>query len=432
MVDDVPKKIARKIVKAYSQGTVPREGLQFVAVGRKDEIKSILRDFEDTEDGDGTFRFIVGGYGSGKSFLTQLVRNQAVMSGFVVMDADFSMTRRLVGSKREGLNMYRELIKNMSIKSKPDGGAVETIIKRWVDGIRKDLAKERGRDVESVPDYAVIDRIRELTEDMASIRYYDDFIDMVTLYWKTYRNEERDNPALKWIKGEYEQKTLAKRELGIGTIIDDQNWYEFIKVWAKFSVAAGYKGLIVMLDEGINLYKLTSSKARENNYECILSMYNDITQGKSEYLSIYMCETPKSLEDRNRGLYSYDAIRTRIEPKRLNASNLIDQMGPIITLLPLTKNEMMALLFILRDIHARAYDYVTEVTDRDIQDYLGPIYASLGVQEMLTPRQVAGGFIEILNLKYQNPKTPFMDIVRGFDYKDDKNPDEIMYEGLDL
>lgn len=354
------------------------------------------------------------------------------MSGFVVMDADFSMTRRLVGSKREGLNMYRELVKNLSIKSKPDGGAVETIIKRWVDGIKKELAKERGKDVESISDQAVIDRIRQDTEEMSSIRYYDDFIDMVTLYWRTYRSEGSDNRALKWIKGEYEQKTLAKRDLGIGTIIDDQNWYEFIKVWAEFSKAAGYKGLIVMLDEGINLYKLTSSKARENNYECILSMYNDITQGKSRYLSIYMCETPKSLEDRNRGLYSYDAIRTRIEPKRLNVSNLIDQMGPIITLLPLTKNEMMALLFILRDIHARAYDYTPEVTDHDIQEYLGPIYASLGVQEMLTPRQVAGGFIEILNLKYQNPRTPFMDIVRGFDYKEDVNRDEIMYEGLDL
>lgn len=432
MADDIPKRQAKKIISAYSKGVVPREGMGYVAVGRDNEIRSIVQDMENTAEGDGSFRFIIGDYGSGKSFMTQLIRHYALLNGFVVMDGDFAINRRLIGTKKEGLNMYRELIKNMSIKSKPDGGAVETLLKRWIEGIKKDIAKERGLDVDSISDYAVTDRIRILMESMSSIRYYSDFVNIVISYWESYKRGTGENHALRWIKGEYEQKTLAKKDLGIGMIIDDQNWYEFIKVWAKFSTTAGYKGLIVILDEGINLFKLTSSKARENNYECMLSMYNDISQGKAENLTIYVCETHRSLEDRNRGLYSYDAIRTRIEPKHSNLGGYINQMGPLMILKPLTRNEMATLLVTLRDIHAQVNNYDSPVTVEDITNYLGPIYSSLGAEQMLTPRQVTKDFIEILNIMIQNSPITFMEIVRGYHHEEEECEDDKFYNGLDL
>ena len=137
----VPKRMAATIINALKGGVVPRVGLEYITVGRAEEIDAILRDIELIEAGGATFRFIVGKYGSGKSFLLQTIRNYATGRGFAVMDADLSPERRFAGTKGQGLATYKELVRNLSVKAKPDGGALPLILEKWISGIKAQTAQ---------------------------------------------------------------------------------------------------------------------------------------------------------------------------------------------------------------------------------------------------------------------------------------------------
>ena len=118
----VPKRILAGLLASVSAGVVPRAGAPYIAIGRTDEIAALLSDFETVNEGGGSMRFLIGRYGSGKSFLMQLIRGYALERGFLTADADLSPERRLYGSGGSGVATYRELMKNLASKSSPDGG----------------------------------------------------------------------------------------------------------------------------------------------------------------------------------------------------------------------------------------------------------------------------------------------------------------------
>ncbi len=89
---------------------------------------------------------------------------------------------------------------------------------------------------------------------------------------------------MRWLRGEFATKTEAKAALGVRVIIDDENWYDYIKLFARFVSDIGYKGLLMMLDEVIHLYKISTSVSRQNNYDKLLAMFNDAMQGRVTYL----------------------------------------------------------------------------------------------------------------------------------------------------
>ena len=240
MTVQVPKRTLVTMMNSLSSGVVPRRGLEYIAVGRRKETETFVSDMEDTACGGGAFRFISGRFGNGKSFMTQMIRNNAIDKGFVVMDADLSINRRLTGSHKEGLNTYRELVRNVAIRTRPDGGAMESILQQWVDSSEGDIRKE----------------LRSMTSDMATMPHYRDFIKVVEAYCQDYLSEKDEIPALDWLKGEYDLKSDARKAFGVSSIITDDNWYDIIKLWAELFVRFGYKGLIVFLDEAVVLYKL--------------------------------------------------------------------------------------------------------------------------------------------------------------------------------
>ena len=124
----IPKRISTALINALSSGVVPRVGLEHIAVGREKEIYALSQDLENLAEGGAAFRFIVGRYGSGKSFLLQLIRNYAMEQGFVVADADLSPERRLAGSKNQAVATYRELMRNIATRTNPNGGAIALIL----------------------------------------------------------------------------------------------------------------------------------------------------------------------------------------------------------------------------------------------------------------------------------------------------------------
>lgn len=402
---NIPKRMAGAVIHALQGGVVPRIGLQYIAVGREKEIEALLHDINVAADGGAAFRFISGKYGSGKSFLLQTVRNYAMDRGFAVCDADLSPERRLSGSNGQGLSTYKELMRNLSTKTKPDGGALTLILDRWINGIRARIAGETGLELTDPKLHQQVEaQIYAVVEELSGMVHGFDFAAVLRVYYRAFADDDPDakGRAVKWLRGEYQTKTEAKNELGISACIRDDDWYEYIKLFAVFLKQAGYQGLIVLVDELVNLYKIPQSVTREKNYEKILTMYNDTMQGKAENLCIVMCGTPQCMEDPRRGIYSYEALRSRLTDGRFGGeqNNL---HAPVIRLNPLRYAEMRILAEKLAEIHAVLYDYEQIVTPEDLDNFIRIEYGRIGADSNLTPREVIRDFIEVLDLMQQNP-----------------------------
>lgn len=401
----IPKRIASAIINSLKGGVVPRIGLPYITVGREQEINALLHDVDIIADGGASFRFIVGKYGSGKSFLLQTIRSYVMDRNFVVVDADLSPERRLQGTKGQGLATYKELIRNMSTKTRPDGGALTLILDRWISNVQSETAAESGLDTNG-PQFrkAVERKIYEVIGALHEMVHGFDFARLLTLYYNAYRegDDECKAKVVKWFRGEYNTKTEARAELGVNIIITDDDWYEYIKLFAMFLKKAGYSGMLVLIDELVNIYKVPHSITRQYNYEKILTMYNDTMQGKAQHLGLILCGTPQCMEDPRRGVYSYEALRSRLAEGHF-AGEHKDLLSPVIRLQPLTPEEMLILIEKLADIHAGLYEYAQIVTQQDMGDFIEIEFGRIGADVHITPREVIRDFIEVLDIVYQNP-----------------------------
>ena len=410
----VPKRIATAIINSLRGGVVPRIGTGYIAVGRQKEIQALLNDVEIVADGGSTFRFIMGRYGSGKSFLFQTVRTYVMDRDFVVIDADLSPERRFSGNKGQGLATYKELMKNMSTKTKPEGGALPLILDRWISSIKNQVIQETNYEIGSREfDKTVERKIYAVIADIQEMVNGFDFAQVINLYWKASKseNEELKRNAQRWLRGEYRLKTDVKRDLGVSAIISDENWFDYIKLFSLFLVRAGYKGMIMLVDELVNIYKIPHAITRQFNYEKILTMYNDTLQGKAPYLGIIMSGTPQCVEDTRRGVFSYDALKSRLESGRFTDSSTHDLLSPIIKLEPLTYEETFVLIEKLAKIHADLYSYEMNLSEDEMIDFLKMEYNRVGSGISVTPREIIRDFIEILNILLQNPDKRMKDII---------------------
>lgn len=409
----IPKRIAQTLINSLKGGVVPRVGLPYVTVGREEEIDALLKDVEMIEAGGASFRFIMGRYGSGKSFLLQTIRNYVMAKNFVVVDADLSPERRLQGTRGQGLATYKELIRNMSTKTKPEGGALSLILDRWISSVQMKAMEEGGlsSDDPALP-AAVEKKINEVIFSLNDLVHGFDFARLLSLYYRSYveGDDEKKAKVIKWFRGEYNTKTEAKNDLGVNIVITDDDWYEYLKIFAFFLRQAGYAGLLILIDELVNIYKIPNAITRQYNYEKILTMYNDALQGKAAYLGIIMCGTPQSMEDPRRGIYSYEALRSRLVQGHFSGEHK-DLLAPVIRLVPLTYEEMLVLTEKLADIHSQLYGYEQIVTQQDMIDFIKIEFGRIGADTHITPREVTRDFIEVLDIVMQNPNVKVADLL---------------------
>ena len=385
----VPKRIAQTVLNSLKGGVVPRIGLPYIAVGRKSEIEALLHDVDIIADGGASFRFIVGRYGSGKSFLLQTIRNYVMDRGFIVADADLSPERRLQGTRGQGLATYRELIGNLSTKTRPEGGALTLILDRWISSVQSEVAQEAGLPPgDLVLAQAVDRRIYAVTGQMSELVHGYEFGRLLSAYYHAYLDGDDAIKAkvVRWFRGEYTLKKEAKDDLGVNIIITDDDWYDYLKLFASFFRLAGYQGLIIMIDELVNIYKIPNSITRQYNYEKMLTMYNDTLQGKARYLGILMGATPQALEDKRRGIYSYEALRSRLSEGKFSRPGARDLLAPVIRLEPLTAEEMLVLCEKLAGMHAGLYAYERMVTTDDLVAFIKMEYGRIGADQNITPR----------------------------------------------
>lgn len=408
MIENIKPKEATSIINSLIGGVVPKIGVQHITVGRSEEIEAFVSSLEDVKNGHSIAKFWIGDFGSGKSFMLHLLNTVALKQKFVVANADFTPENRLYSNDGKAVALYSSLIDNIAIQTKPEGGALSTLLEKWIEGIITKTAEEnnipmteiRGTKYLNLIQNNIMKTINELT-DVGGF----DFGTIVTKYYEGYIKDDellRKN-ALRWLKGEYRTKTEAKADLGVREIINDMNYYDMIKNFTKLFVSMGYSGFMVNFDEAINLYKISTSVMREKNYEKILTIYNDCFQGKVTNLFINFAGTKDFLENERRGLFSYNALKSRLETNKFETAEVRDFAQPVIRLMPLDHNEIFVLLKKLKLIFDFNYKTQIDVSDSDIQQFMEELFNKPGAAEFLTPREVIRDFLNILNILRQNP-----------------------------
>ena len=414
------------IVQALRAGVVPKLGLQHIQVGRARETEELVRDIERIGEGGATIRFIIGEYGSGKTFFLNLGRLIALEKGMVVLSADLAPDRRLYATGGQARSLYAELTRNASTRTKPIGGAMASIVERFVT-----QALRAAR----IGDHEPNDVIRKKLAHLEDLTGGYDFATVIGRYWEGFDagNEELKSAALRWLRAEYSTRTDARKALGVRTIIADANVYDQLKLLAFFSREAGYRGLLVSLDELVNLYKLTYSRARNSNYEQILRIFNDVLQGSASHLGFLLGGTPEFLMDTRRGLYSYEALQSRLAANTFARDGLVDLSGPVIRLANLTQEDIYVLLTNIRRV-MQGED--ATLPNEALTAFMTYCSDRIGDAYFRTPRNTVTAFVNMLSVLEQNPGADWhrligsVDIAEEFgdvmsDSRDDGADDEL-------
>ena len=415
----IKKRDSAAILNALNGGVVPSRGIQHVMVGRTDEAKQIMADLDQIKTGTSVIKFFIGAFGSGKSFIQGFIKQLAFNEKFVVATADFSAERRLYANDGKAAAMYTELMKNLATATMPEGNALPSILDKWINEVVERTAEERGEDFPDLTDpnflRAVEKQIRADVLKMDELTGGFDFANILVRYFQgfVWDDEAKQRACLRWLRGEYKTKTEAKNDLGVREIISDANWYNYLKVLSQFVRQIGYSGLVLNLDEAINLYKIYHAGAREKNYETILQIFNDTLQGNVDGLYITFGGTPEFLEDERRGLFSYGALKRRLETNKYETTEHRDLLQPVIKLTPLKADEMFILLQRLRDIHSANFDYEATITSDEMKAFITKLYQRPGAAENLTAGELTREFLAALNILYQNPNFDKSEIFGG-------------------
>ncbi|MCI8584342.1 MAG: DUF2791 family P-loop domain-containing protein [Lachnospiraceae bacterium] len=398
------QRIARTVLHALSGGTVPDNGLQYIAVGRKEEVAAITKDMDEVAEGYSTFRLLEGAYGTGKSFMAKLVKNEALLRGFAVMECELAPERKLCGTKREGLETYRCLLSRMSTRTCPGGNALEEVLDAWVYDCREQ-AEAAGVTEEEALFGAIWEAIRPLKKKLEAMPHGFDFYEVLKRYMKSevQRDYETKDAALRWMRGEYRNRTEAKAALKLQAVIDDKDWFSYLKLWSVLLREIGYQGLYVLLDELTQITRnVVNSITREHNFERLLSMYNDCYGNEAKYMGIILCGIPSSIHDKKRGIFSYEALRSRLSNSALQGEEGCG--GPIIRLSMLTAEEFLTLLERLEAMHAMLKGREGYFTEEERIQFVNYEYRRIASSNHLTPREFIRDYLTILDLKSTDRK----------------------------
>lgn len=407
------------IIQSLKSGVVPRAGLQHIQVGRSEELKSFIHDVNTIAEGGTSFRFVIGEYGSGKTFFISLIRNIALEKGLVTMHADLSPTKRLHGSDGQPRMLLSEMVSNLATRTKPDGNAFQNILERFIS-CAKDEAKVTGRDTYEL----ISEKLNELNDYTGGYN----FISVVKKYLEGYEtaNEQLMNNCMKWLRAEYTTKTDTLRDLGIREFISDSSFYNTLKLYSVLVRKAGYKGLLICMDEMVNLYKIPNSISRKANYEEILSMLNNTLQGTFSNIGFIMGGTPEFLTDNIRGLYSYEALKSRLSENSFSKQlGVTDYNSVVLRLSSLTKEELYLLLVNLRHVFASGNEEKYLVPDEALIAFLHHCANKIGESYFRTPRTTIKSFLDLLSILEQYPNYKWDDIIASVDVQKDIEPSQV-------
>jgi hypothetical protein len=428
-------KEATAIINSLSGGVVPRIGVQHITVGRQLEIEAFTKSLDDVKNGHSMVKFWIGDFGSGKSFMLHLLNTVAMKQKFVVANADFTPDNRLYSNDGKALILYSAIMDNIAIQTKPEGGALPTLLDKWIEQVVTKTSQIHNIPITEIRDERYINLIQEnimqTVNEVTETGGFDFGIVVIKYYEGYIKNDEfLRRSALKWLKGEYNTKTEARQDLGVREIVNDMNYYDMLKNFCRLFVSMGYSGFMINLDEAINLYKISTANMRAKNYEKILSIFNDCFQGKVSNLFLNFAGTKDFLENERRGLFSYDALKTRLETNKYETAEYRDLAQPVIKLVPLNHNEIFVLLRKLKEIFDLNFETNINIIDDDIQMFMEEMFNKPGADEFLTPREVIRDFINILSILRQNPGADKRSLISAIEISDER-PEEVLIDGVE-
>lgn len=435
MTENIKPKEAASIINSLVGGVVPHIGLQHIAVGRTEEINAVLPALNDVKSGLSMVKFWIGDFGSGKSFMLHLITAVALKQKFVVSNADFTPTNRLYSNDGKAVALYASIMDNLSIQTRPEGNALPVLLEKWIEQVIAKTAEENRLSLTEIRSEQYTDLIRDsITKSISTITEVGgfDFSEVIIKYYKGYidGNDQLRRNALKWLKGEYHSKLEARQDLGIREIISDLNYYDMLKNFCKLFVSMGYSGFMINLDEMINLYKISTSVMREKNYEKILTIYNDCLQGKTSNMYFNFAGTKDVLDNPRRGMFAYEALKTRLELNKFENAKRRDFTQPVIRLMPLNHNEIFVLLQKLSEIFNYNYGVNIGITADDILRFMEEMFNKPGASEFLTPREVIRDFLNILNIIRQNPSVDKDRLFKELKISDER-PDRNLFDSIE-
>lgn len=407
------------IIQSLKSGVVPRAGLHHIQVGRSEELKSFIKDVDTIAEGGTAFRFVIGEYGSGKTFFLSLVRSIALEKGLVTMHADLSPSKRLHGSDGQPRMLLSEMVNNLSTRTKPDGNALQNILERFISNAREEAAA-KGSSAYDV----ISEKLNELNDYTGGYN----FITVIKKYLEGYESGNHDlmNSALKWLKAGYTTKTDAYRDLDIREFINDASFYNTLKLYSVLVRKAGYKGLLVCMDEMVNLYKIPNSVSRKANYEEILSMLNNTLQGTFPNIGFVLGGTPEFLTDNIRGLYSYEALKSRLSENSFSKQlGVTDYNSIVLRLSNLTKEELYLLLTNLRHVFAGGKEENYLIPDEGLLSFLSHCANKIGESYFRTPRTTIKSFLDLLSVLEQYPDYKWNNIIASVDVQKDVEASQV-------
>lgn len=431
----VKPKEATAIINSLLSGVVPRIGVQHITVGRSDEVDAFIKALDDVKNGHSMVKFWIGDFGSGKSFMLHLLNTVALKQKFVVSTADFTPDNRLYSNDGKALVLYTAIMDNIAIQTKPEGGALATLLEKWIEQVVATTAAENNLSLVQIREEQYLNlvknKIMQSINELTDVGGFD-FASVIMKYYEGYINDDEllKRNALRWLKGQYKTKTEARQDLGVREVINDLNFYDMLKNFTALFVSMGYSGFMLNLDEAINLYKISTSTMREKNYEKILTIYNDCFQGKVSNLFINIAGTREFLENERRGLFSYQALKSRLETNKFETLQIRDFAQPVIRLMPIDHNEIFVLLKKLKEVFEFHYKLEIDISDNEIQNFMEEIYNKPGASEFLTPREVIRDFLNILSILRQNPELDKATLFSDIQIKDER-PVDILLDSIE-
>lgn len=405
------------IIQSLKAGVTPKVGIQHIQVGRSKEVEALVSDIERISDGGATFRLIIGDYGAGKTFFLSVIRTIALEKKLVTVNADLAPDRRIHASAGQARNLYSELMRNLATRNKPEGNALTSVVEKFVT-LARQQSDQSGESVESV----IQSRLALLSDYVGGY----DFAKVIEAYWRGYETDDEvlKSNAIRWLRAEFATKTDARQALGVRTIISDSSFYDNLKLMSLFVRQAGYLGLIVNLDEMVNLYKLSSTQARTSNYEQILRILNDCLQGSVSYLGFLLGGTPEFLLDPRRGLYSYEALQSRLaENSFAQKAGVIDYSSPSLHLASLTPEELYILLENIRHVYASGDPAKYLVPDQALEAFLFHCSNKVGDAYFRTPRNTIKAFADLLAVIDQNKTISWKDLIESLEIRQETASD---------
>ncbi|MEO9851893.1 MAG: ATP-binding protein [Reichenbachiella sp.] len=431
----IKAKEATSIINSLAGGVVPRIGVQHITVGRKLEIEAFTAALDDVVNGHSIVKFWIGDFGSGKSFILHLLNTVATKQKFVVSNADFTPENRLYANDGKAVALYSAIMDNVAIQTKPEGGALPTLLDKWIEQVVSKTALANNISITEIREeryFELIQRnISETINEVTDTGGFDFGVVVIKYYEGYIKNDDHlRRSALKWLKGEYRTKTEARQDLGVREIVNDLNYYDMLKNFCRLFVSIGYSGFMINLDEAINLYKISTSTMRAKNYEKILTIFNDCFQGKVSNLFINFAGTKEFLDNERRGLFSYDALKTRLETNRFETTEYRDLAQPVIKLVPLDHNEIFVLLKKLKEIFDFNFNIKSNITEQDIHTFMEEMFNKNGADEFLTPREVIRDFVNILSILRQNPDIDKLKLISEIEISDER-PNESVFDSIE-